>query len=88
MDQDQKKKKMLYIMSHAAEGGYDTSKFTTYLKSIYGPQFKLGESIDMWTLDEVKKIVEEYNGAEMLLSGLLVGGKIDMNILKSQLMQP
>ena len=72
-------------MSHAAEGGYDTSKFTAYLKTQYGPQFKLGESIDMWTLDEVKKIVEEYNMADMLTSSLLVGGKIDMNILKSQL---
>ena len=45
----------------------------------------MGESIDMWTLDEVKKIVEEYNMADMLTSSLLVGGKIDMNILKSQL---
>jgi len=27
---EEKKKKMLYVMEHAAENGYDTSKFYTF----------------------------------------------------------
>lgn len=56
MDIELKKAKMLYIMEHAAQNGYDTTAFHKF----YADKYKQSLEIDAKTLEQIVELVEEY----------------------------